>query len=58
MTTKAKTTEELLEIYHNALSKYIKTRITSEKSHIVDFAVEVSNFSECFYFTVEALTEG
>lgn len=54
----SKTTEELLEIYHKALSRYIKTRMTSEKSHIEDFAVEVSSFSECFYFTVEAMTEG
>lgn len=47
--------DELVEIYHNALLDYVKNRISSGEMHIEDFAVEIANFTECFYFTVQAL---
>lgn len=47
--------DELVEIYNNALRDYVKTRIKSEDMHIEDFAVEIANFTECFYSTIQAL---
>ena len=51
-------TEELLEIYNNALRYYVENRLDSNSMHIEDFAVEVASFSECFYATIQALPKG
>ena len=47
--------EELVEVYSNALRYYVENRIKSKDMHIEDFAVEVANFAECFYATIQAL---
>ena len=48
-------TEELTEIYIVALRHYITNRLKKTNSHMEDFAVEVANFAECFYATIQAL---
>lgn len=48
-------TEELLDIYINALQHYIVGRIGTKTCHVEDFAIELANFTECFYSTIQAL---
>ena len=58
MTYLIRPTEQLLEIYNNALRYYVENRLDSGKMHMEDFAVEVASFSECFYATIQALPKG
>jgi hypothetical protein len=58
MTYLIRSTEQLLEIYNNALRYYVENRLGSDKMHMEDFAVEVASFSECFYATIQALPKG
>jgi hypothetical protein len=50
-----KSTEDLMDIYTNALGHYIAGRIGTKKSHIEDFAIEAASFAECFYSIIQAL---
>jgi hypothetical protein len=50
-----KTTEDLIDIYTNALRHYINGRMGTKESHIEDFVVEAAGFAECFYSIVQAL---
>jgi hypothetical protein len=50
-----KSTDELTQIYIKGLESYVKNRLGKTEMHMEDFAVEVSNFSECFYATIVAL---
>lgn len=50
-----KSTDELTDIYINGLRHYIGNRLNKTEMHMEDFAVEVSNFTECFYSTIQAL---
>ena len=52
-----KSTEDLLDIYTNALKHYIVGRIGTDKSHLEDFAVEASSFAECFYSIAQAFSK-
>ncbi len=49
--------EELIELYSNALRHYVDNRIKDKTMHIEDFAVEIANFTECFYSTIQALPQ-
>jgi 5-formaminoimidazole-4-carboxamide-1-beta-D-ribofuranosyl 5'-monophosphate synthetase len=50
-----KSTEDLLDIYSNALQHYITGRIGTKEAHIEDFVIEAASFAECFYSIVQAL---
>jgi predicted RecB family endonuclease len=50
-----KSTEDLMEIYTNALEHYVAGRIGTKESHIEDFAIEAASFAECFYSIIQAL---